>query len=136
MATVTPASQPSATGHMNPRPGRAYVPEPLTGFVGRERDIAAIRALLLRDDVRLVTLTGPGGVGKTRLAQRVVEELAPAFPDGIASVDLAPLQDPALVAPSIVRALGIGDGSDRPAIEVLADVLQDEYRLIYLDNFE
>src|SRR5262245_40006259 len=76
-------------------------PTPLTSFVGREREVAHVCALLRSDGVRLVTLTGPGGVGKTRLAQRVAEELAADFEDGVAFVPLASISDPEFVAPSI-----------------------------------
>src|SRR5262245_25207836 len=84
----------------------APLPVPPTSFVGREREIAAVCALL-QEDVRLLTLIGPGGVGKTRLAIRVARDLAPAFPAGVAFVGLAPLADPALLLPTIAQALGL-----------------------------
>ena len=92
------------------RPG--YLPVPLTTFVGRDREVAAVAALVARPGVRLVTLTGPGGVGKTRLAIRAAEAAADAFPDGVWFVELAPIRDrpervPALVAATIADALGL-----------------------------
>ena len=78
------------------RPGRT-LPTPLTSLVGREADVATARRMVLEEGVRLLTLTGPGGVGKTRLALRIAEEIAAAFPDGCAFVPLAPISDPALV---------------------------------------
>ena len=141
MADPTPAdrSQPQpvspASGEFRDRLG-APVPAPLTSFVGREGEIAQVRDLLHRPDVRLITLTGPGGVGKTRLALRVAGELESGFADGAAFVDLTPLTDPALVAPTVAQAFGIRETGDRPIAERLADVLRDRDLLLVLDNFE
>jgi predicted ATPase/DNA-binding CsgD family transcriptional regulator len=112
------------------------VPVPLTSFVGRAREIAEVAALLRRPDVRLVTLTGPGGVGKTRLALRVAEELAADFPQGIAFVDLTPLVDHDLVAPAVARTLCVHDTGNLPIAERLVDALRDQSLLLVLDNFE
>jgi predicted ATPase len=76
---------------------------PLTSFVGREGEVAAVSELLRQEAVRLVTLTGPGGAGKTRLALRVADELASEFPDGVIFVSLATLSDAAFVLPTAVR---------------------------------
>jgi predicted ATPase/DNA-binding CsgD family transcriptional regulator len=112
------------------------LPLPLTSFIGREREVAAVNALLKRDEVRLVTLTGPGGVGKTRLALRVAEELAGSDGGGIAFVSLAALSDATLVAPTIAAALGLRDGGDVTHFEMLENRLHDADLLLVLDNFE
>lgn len=106
------------------------LPAPRTSFVGREREVELVQTLLRRDDVRLVTLTGPGGVGKTRIAIRAVDPI-PA----IRFVDLADVTQPALVLPAIAASLGIRpDG--RAALDQLRSVLRQDKHLLVLDNFE
>jgi non-specific serine/threonine protein kinase len=112
------------------------LPVPLTSFVGREREIAAVADLLRQDGVRLVTLTGPGGVGKTRLALRVAEELTARFADGTVFVDLAPIRDPALVPPAIAQAAGLREAGDRPLRDQLVAALRPRELLLVLDNLE
>ena len=116
-----------------PRPAQLV---PLTSFIGRERETAAVAALLRRDDVRLVTLTGPGGVGKTRLALRVSDAIADAFADGVAVVPLAAVRRAELVAPTILQTLGVRERKDRPPAVQLSAFLHGRELLLVLDNFE
>jgi predicted ATPase/class 3 adenylate cyclase len=107
-----------------------------TTLVGREAEIALVSAMIERDGDRLVTLTGPGGTGKTRLALAVAAEALDAFPDGVWFVDLAPLTDPAQVIPSIASVLGVRDTGGQPLLPALAASLAPKRLLLVLDNFE
>jgi len=122
---------------MEPRPSN--IPVQRTGFVGREKEVAAAKELLLRQNVRLVTVTGPGGIGKTRLAVEVASGLVENFPGGIHFVPLSPLSDPGLIASVIVQTLGIREAGGQSPLEILKKNLQDSLRapmLFLLDNFE
>ena len=116
--------------------GLGAIPRPLTSLVGRDTEVEAVRAMLVDGDIRLLTLTGPGGVGKTRLALRISEEVAPAFPDGVVFVPLAAIDEPDLVLPTIARALGLREDATRSLAELLTNSLPGRRLLLVLDNFE
>jgi predicted ATPase/class 3 adenylate cyclase len=112
------------------------LPAELTSFVGRQQEVGAIRGLLGRPDVRLLTLSGPGGSGKTRLAAKVAGELAASFPAGVVFVGLAPVNDPALVVPTIAQVVGARGTPGQSLLESLTEYVGDRRLLLVLDNFE
>ena len=134
---VAAARRPPDAGARRER-GARYppLPVPLTPLVGREQAIAAAVARLTAPTIRLLTLTGPGGTGKTRLALAVAEEVAPKFADGAVFVSLAPLDDPALVAAAIAAQLGVRERAEQPLREALIAHLAGKRLLLVLDNFE
>src|SRR5260370_20838863 len=107
-----------------------------TPFIGREQELAAVAQLMHREEVRLVTLTGPGGTGKTRLGVQVAAELTDSFADGVFFVNLAPVNDTALVVPTIAEALGMREAGGQPLQERLQGELQQKQMVLLLDNFE
>src|SRR5215212_1550890 len=113
-----------------------HFPPSLTPFLGREEQIAAIAELVAAPTVHLVTLTGPGGIGKTRLAIKVGERLASSFTGGAVFVDLSPLRDPAQVLPTIGRAIGLREVNAGSLVQQIHGFLADRKTLLILDNFE
>jgi predicted ATPase len=115
---------------------RARVPAPAAPLVGRERELVQLRDLLVSRDARLVTLTGPGGVGKSRLAIEAARALAPHFPDGILFVSLELVDEPRAVPAAVSRALGLAVTGAESETAALRDFFRDGKSLLYLDNFE
>src|SRR5829696_1561261 len=107
-----------------------------TPLVGREREVEALLSMVRHAGVRLLTLVGPPGIGKTRLAIQVATDLIDDFPDGVCFVPLAPINDPDLVVPAITQALEFRGEADGPLLERLKGYLQDKQMLLLLDNFE
>ena len=105
-------------------------------IIGREKEIVSISRLLLQDDVRLVTMTGIGGTGKTRLARAVAERMLLDFDDGVFFVEMAAVTQPEVVASTIAQPLGIKEEAGRPVLEMLKEHLRDKQMLIVIDNFE
>jgi Protein kinase domain/NB-ARC domain len=128
LSSTSPAQDLHASTH--------NLPAQLTTLIGREREVAVVRALLRRPEVRLVTLTGAGGVGKTRLGLQVAAAVLDEFPEGVFFVSLAPLSDPSLVVPTIAEVLGIREIGDRILLDLLKAYLQEKCLLLLLDNFE
>jgi predicted ATPase/class 3 adenylate cyclase/Tfp pilus assembly protein PilF len=115
---------------------RSNLPVPATPFLGRERELAEVAELLRSEAVRLVTLTGPGGTGKTRLSLQAAAEASDGFPDGVFWVPLAPLDDPALVASTVARGLDVKEQPGRALVDVLCERLAGRRLLLLLDNAE
>jgi predicted ATPase/class 3 adenylate cyclase/DNA-binding XRE family transcriptional regulator len=115
---------------------RTNLPAQPTLLIGRDQEVAAVCALLRGPEVRLLTLTGPGGTGKTRLGLQVAAELLDAFVDGIYFVDLAPIRDANLVVSTIAQTLGLTERGDQPLLDRLRAYLRDKRLLLLLDNFE
>jgi predicted ATPase/DNA-binding CsgD family transcriptional regulator len=112
------------------------LPVQLTPLVGREREIAAVAAALARSEVRLLTLSGAGGIGKTRIAIQAAHQVADRFADGVCFVSLATIGDAGLVAATIAQAVGLREIGDRPSLDGLKIFLRERELLLVLDNFE
>src|SRR2546430_1093327 len=137
-AIVPPSEQPGKPRWVPSSPGKrsaALFPQ-LTPLIGREREVAGVCDLLARPNVRLLVLSGAGGVGKTRLSLQIATDLVDAFPSGCHVVLASPISPADLVLPNIAQLLGLGESADLPAIERLNDYLQDRHLLLLLDNFE
>jgi predicted ATPase/DNA-binding SARP family transcriptional activator len=127
-------SAPVAVAERPPTP--TNLPFPPNEFIGREGEVAALRMLVERDGVRLVTLTGPPGIGKTRLALRVAAGFLDHFTDGVYFVPLAAISDPELVVSAIAQKLGLREAAGRPLLELLQEHLRHKKLLLILDNYE
>ena len=125
----------AAASRAGVRAARA-LPEPATPFVGRTAELAGAIDLLLEPSVRLVTLIGPGGVGKTRLALAVADRIASRIPDDVVFVPLGEVQDPAQVADALGRALAVPEGSGLTTTRAVLEHLRPRRALVVLDNFE
>lgn len=118
------------------QPARSNLRLPRSPLIGRDHEVAAAQHLLLQEQVGLLTLTGPGGIGKTRLAMQVAAHLLDHFIDGVYFVSLAPIRDATLVIPTIAQTLGVGEAGTRSLLESLQDFLHHRQLLLVLDNFE
>ena len=119
---------------LNSRPNN--LPIQLTPLIGREKEVAAVQDLLRREEVRLVTLTGPGGAGKTRLGLQVAAELCDQFKEGVYFVNLAPISDPEFVVSTIAQVLQLKETGELALLDLLKGYLRDKHMLLLLDNFE
>ncbi len=130
---ATPTLTPGASTSSRPRHNLL---EPATAIIGRDPELAALRERLLRQTCRLLTITGTGGIGKTRLLREVALQVKDDFQDGVFFVELAPLSNAGMVLPTIVQVLGLHEDRSTPVLEMLKAFLEKRHLLLLLDNFE
>ncbi|MEJ2559070.1 MAG: tetratricopeptide repeat protein, partial [Anaerolineae bacterium] len=135
-ASQADAMLPFDTSPLSPIPAASYLPAQPTPLIGREEEVARARDALMREGVRLLTLTGPGGTGKTRLGLQVASELIDHFPNGVFFVSLAEVSHPGRVVSKTAQQLGVREGGSQPLLENLKGYLRDKHVLLLLDNFE
>jgi predicted ATPase/DNA-binding XRE family transcriptional regulator len=135
-AALFAAARPALPGEDAKAAPLQVLPFPPTALLGREQEIAQALGLVREHGVRLLTVIGPGGVGKTRLALEIAHDLRAGFADGLAWIDLTVLRDPSLVPQTVAQALGLREQTDRPFSEQVRAFLQDKQFLLLLDNFE
>src|SRR3954447_18367535 len=110
------------------------IPIPLTPLIDRVRELAEACAMLRRDDIRIVTLTGPGGTGKTRLSLEIAHQMSADYDGHVHFVNLAPVTDPSLVSTEVAQALGVREEGDLPLAARIEGALADKRMLLVLDN--
>ncbi|HYF63964.1 MAG TPA: tetratricopeptide repeat protein [Herpetosiphonaceae bacterium] len=135
-AAPAPRGHPGSPAAPQPEPPAYFLPAQMTAVIGRERETAAVCALLRQPHVRLLTLTGPPGTGKTRLSLEAAGILQAELAAGACFVQLAPVTDPAVVASVIAAALGVKESANQPALATLQGALRERQLLLVLDNFE
>jgi predicted ATPase len=112
------------------------LPPQITPFIGRQKEIKIATELLQQEEIRLMTMTGPGGTGKTRLALQTAESMTDIFKDGVYFIDLAPIREPKSVIASIARTVGLRETGDQSLLDEVKTKLRTKKLLLYLDNFE